>query len=182
MFVGPYRFSDPVHGLRYEWLREGKHARLYILGEKPEDRKLVRMDGDPHNRPSTCFEPQTLEVLGCFLHHGNVQISREILEKEAWTDKVIDETTLPRYVSNIRLLLLDEPVEVPRDRRHPDGKTYRTIATIKGFGYEFLLTVEAATDATLTPAGDQGADHEPLDTGEHLLISRFESEKEAISY
>jgi formylglycine-generating enzyme required for sulfatase activity len=157
-----YRFSDPFLGVRYVWKREmGVRARawLYIVGQ---DGKLGLITGreDRRDLAAACFEPQTMEVLGCFLRHPSEDLPRATIEHEVWTGR--SGKGLQHYVSYIRQLLLDNnPAQVKKDRRHPDGKSYRTVETIEGLGYRFLLPVDPpASPFVPSQAGQHGSDHQ----------------------
>ena len=106
----------------------------FILGDWLIDPSLGRVTGQRSETGITKLEPQVMAVLMCLVkHHGQV-VSREIIEEQAWPNRVVGYDSLSTAIIKLRKALND------------DSKNSRYIETVPKKGYRLIATVDSVGD------------------------------------
>lgn len=101
----------------------------FILGDWLIEPSLGRVTGQRSETGITKLEPQVMAVLMCLVkQHGQV-VSREIIEQQAWPNRVVGYDSLSTAIIKLRKALND------------DSKNSRYIETVPKKGYRLIATV-----------------------------------------
>ena len=84
-------------------------------------------------------EPKCLEMIHFLLTQRDRAVSRDELAEQVWADRVISDTVISQTVRKARKALGD------------DGDRQAVIATVRGYGYRFVASVETDSDGTAEP-------------------------------
>ena len=86
------------------------------------------------------LEPQVLSLLGYFVQHPDVLVTKDELLDELWGHRFVSDSALATQIKTLRKTLGD------------DGRNQRIIKTVHGKGYRFAAAVRKAGARQPTPA------------------------------
>lgn len=103
----------------------------FILGDWLIDPSLGRISGRSPESISTKIEPQVMAVLLCLVKHTNHVVTREVIEEQAWPNRIVGYDSLSTAIIKLRKALSD------------DSKNPQYIETVPKKGYRLIAAVTA---------------------------------------
>ena len=90
-------------------------------------------------------EPQVMTLLGYFVQHPDVLITKDELLDELWGHRFVSDSAVSTQVKALRKALGD------------DGKNQRIVKTVHGKGFRFVAPVNVDAEASAAPSGEHAS-------------------------